>query len=263
MANEKKYISKTEFHNGKQFAKFNKHIDTCLTLLERLISYNSECRIKTTEKLQVEKYIIDYRIDQFGYYENTLKSIYYSCYSLKHVYDISTFMNFKKIDNTIGETLENQRRYITFTAIVKLSSMFEYTRKVYEKNIKVKKGESYFDKLRTKYSEKVDSLELLNNFRNTIHNNGKWNPKNSTNNLTYKLREGEQVIKPGDTFIYDHWKIYRIIKDCLELNMLMALDNEAERLRHTRLEINGEKLAVLKTDLTDEDLDKIFNKNAQ
>jgi hypothetical protein len=263
MRNEKRYISETDFHNGKQFAKINQHIDTCLTLLEKLISYNTECRIKTLEKLQVENYIIDYRIDQFGYYENTLKSIYYSCYSLKHIYDISTFMNFRKIDNTIGDRLNNQRAYITFTAIVKLSSMFEYTRKVYEKNIEKEKGGSYFDKLRTKYPDKVDSLKLLNNFRNTIHSNGKWKPKNKTDKLTYKLREGEQEINPGDTFKYDHWKIYRIIKDCLELNMLMALDNEAERLRQTRLEINGQKLAVLKTDLTAEDWDKIFNESNQ
>lgn len=256
MTNKKTFISKTDFHNGHQFAKINKHIDTCLTLVERLIKLNAKCRAEVADNLKIENYIIDYRADQFGYYDNTLKSIYYSCHSLKYVYDTSTFMNFREIDNTIGDTLDNQRAYITFTAIVKLSSMFEYTRKVYEKNIS---GSPYFDKLREKYSDKVDSLELLNNFRNTIHSNGKWKPKNNTDNLTYNLREGEQVIKPGETFKYDHWKIYRIIKDCLELNMLMALDNEAERLRQTRLEINGQKLAVLKTDMTTEDWDKIFN----
>jgi hypothetical protein len=255
MNRPKKFISKADFHSGKQFAKINKHIDTCLTLLEKLILFNNECRIETAEKLQVESYIIDYRVDQFGIYENTLKSIYYSCYSLKYVYGISAHMNLRKIENTIGNTLDNQRADITFTAIVKLSSMFEYTRKIYEKNIS---GKPYFDELRNKYFDKVDSLELLNNFRNTILSNGKWLPKNNVDNLIYNLRDGEQVIKPGDTYKYDHWKIYRLIKDCLELNKLMALDNEAERLRQTRLVINGQKIVALKTDLTSEDLERIF-----
>ena len=258
MTQNKTYISSSDFHTGKQFTKINKHIDICLTLIGRLFKFNEKCRNEVIENLQIKNYIIDYRADQFNYYDNTLKSIYYSCFSLKYVYDISTFMNFKKIDNTIGFTLDNQRAYITFTAIVKLSSMFEYTRKIYEKNIS---GKHYFDKLREKYFDKIDSLELLNNFRNTIHSNGKWEPKSNVDNLIYSLREGEQVIKPGDTFKYDHWKIYRIIKDCLELNKLMALDNEAERLRQTRIEINGQKLSVLKTDMTNEDWNKIFNKN--
>ena len=253
-----KYISKADFYSDKKIAKINQHIDTCLILLEKLIRFNNECRIETAEKLKVESYIVDYRVDQFGYYENTLKSIYYSCYSLKSIYDISAYMNKKNIENAFDITLDNQRAYITFTAIVYLSSMFEYNRKIYEKNIS---GTQYFNKLRNKYSDKVDSLELLNYFRNTIHSNGKWRPKNNVDNLTYNLREGKQVIKPGDLFEYDHWKIYRIIKDCLELNKLMALDNEVERLRQTRLKINGQKIVVLKTDLTAEDLENI-SKNA-
>jgi len=249
------YISKSDFHEGKQFAKINQHIDTCLKLIENLILLNNQCRIEVVEKLKVDNHIIDYRIDQFGYYDNTLKSIYYSCYSLKSIYEVSTYMNFKKIDNTIGNTLNNQRSYITFNAIVKLSSIFEYTRKVYEKNIT--KG-PYFEKLKNRYSNKVDSLDLLNSFRNTIHSNGKWKPKNKKDNLEYDLREGLQVIKPGETFTYDHWKLYRIVKDCLVLSKLMALDNEALRLRETRLEVNGQKLSVLKTDLTPDDWDNIF-----
>lgn len=257
MSNEKKYISKIDFHNSDEFTKINRHIHTCLTLLEKLISLNNEYRVKTREKLNISNDIIDYRVDQFNYYENTLISIYYSCYSLKNIYEVSTFMNSRKIDNTIGHTLNNQRAYITFTAIVKMSSMFEYTRKVYEKKIT---GNSYLDQLRNKYSDKADSLILLNNFRNTIHSNGKWKPKkNNTDNLTYKLREGEQVIKPGQIFQYDHWKLYLIIKDCLELSMLMALDNEADQLRKTRYKINGKEISVLKTGLTTEEWNKIFN----
>lgn len=41
----------------------------------------------------------------------------------------------------------------------------------------------------------------------------------------------------------------------------MALDNEAIGLRQTRLEINGQKLAVLKTELTPDDWNKIFKEN--
>lgn len=257
MPQNKTYISSSDFHKGKQFAKINKHVDICLTLIERLIKFNDQYRADVANNLKIENYIIDYRVDQFGYYDNTLKSVYYSCLSLKNVYDISTFTNFRGIENTIGDTFENQRSYITFTAIVKLSSIFEYTRKSYEKKIK---GTPYFDKLKVKYNEKVNSLELLNNFRNTIHSNGKWNPKNGVDILKYKLREGEQIVKPGETFVYDYWQIFRLVKDCIELNKLMALDNDTEKLRQTRLQINGKKLAVLKTDLTTEEWDKIFNK---
>lgn len=241
------YISKIDFHNGEQFVKINEHIDTCLTLLEKLIKFNLDCKFEVNNIFNIENIIIDYRIEQFDFYNENLKSIYYSCYSLKHIYDTSTFMNLKGIENTIGETIENQRAYITITAIVKMSSIFEYTRKVYEKNIT---GSFYFEKLKIKYSDKVDSLQLLHNFRNTIHSNGKWYPKKKSDYLIYNLREGEQIIKTGDTFKYDYWKIYRIIKDCLELNKLMALDNEEERLRKTRLNIDGQTISVLKTDIT-------------
>ncbi len=257
MSNRIKYITKKGFLNGKEFAKINRHIDTCLSLLERLISFNHDCRKQVADELIIDEYIIDYRSDQFLYYENALKSIYYSCYSLKYVYDISTFMNFKAIENTIDDILEIQRRDITFTSIVKLSSIFEYTRKVYEKKII---GKNYFEKLKSKYSDKVHSLELLSNFRNTIHSNGKWDTENKKGDLRYMLRVGEQIIKSGVTFKYDHWKLYRIVKDCLELSKLMALDNEAEKTRATRLEINGQKLTVVKTEMTSNDWDNIFNK---
>src|SRR5436853_281325 len=164
MTTERKYISKTDFYKEPEFIKINKHIDTCLILLERLIYYNNDCRKTVATQLDIDSHIIDYRCDQFRYYENILKGIYYSCYSLKFVYDTSTFMNFKGIENRIGETIENQRRYITFSAIVNLSGIFEYTRKVYEKNI----SSPYFENLKKEYSDKADSLELLRNFRNTI-----------------------------------------------------------------------------------------------
>lgn len=248
MSHEEKNISRQDFHTGKSFVKINRHIDTCLSLIERLIIYNHECRSSVSGKLRITSYPIDYRSDQFAYYENSLKSIYYSCYSLKYVYDISVLMNMQNVGSTIGLTLENQRRDITFTSVVKLSSIFEYTRKVYEKNIS---GSRYFEKLKTKYAAKVDSLELLNNFRNTIHSNGKWDIENKKGNLTYSLRAGEQVIKSGEIFKYDHWKLYRIIKDCLELSKLMALDNE--------LLNNEQNLVSVKTDLSPEFLDKLFN----
>ena len=164
-------------------------------------------------------------------------------------------MNLKNIENTIGDTLENQKAYVTFTGIVKLSSIFEYTRKIYEENIA---SGSYFSNMKNKYSEKAESLELLNSFRNTIHTNGDWHPKNKKDNLVYKLRSGEKIIKPGQPFEYDHWKLYRIVKDCIELNKLMALDNQPKKIRQTKLEINGQRLSVMKTDLSLEDWDKIL-----
>ena len=49
--------------------------------------------------------------------------------------------------------------------------MFEFTRKKFERTIN-KKG--YFAKMTEKYPLQTKSLELLNSFRNTIHQNGKW-----------------------------------------------------------------------------------------
>jgi len=256
MGNEKKYISKTDFHNGRQFAKINKHIDTCLFLLEKLISYNTQCRLEVTERFKIENYIIDYRTEQFGYYDNTLKSIYYSCYSLKHVFDISTYMNLNGIENTIGETLENQRKYITFNAIVKLCSIFEYTRGVFEKEIPTKK---YLDNMKKKYGAKADSLLLLRDFRNTVHSNGKWDIEKKNGDLRYFLREGEQVLKSGDVFKYDYWKLYIMIKDCLELSKLMALDNEATKVRQTKIKVNGQNVVSVKTEMTLKDWDNLFD----
>lgn len=110
MSENKKYISKSEFHASKTFLKVNRHIDTCLSLLEKLISYNKACRTETEQELQIEDYIVDYRTLQFGYYENTLRSIYYSCYTLKNIYEVSSAMNHKKIENTIFNTLDEKYR---------------------------------------------------------------------------------------------------------------------------------------------------------
>ena len=255
---DKKYISKDNFHKSSHFLKINKHIDTCLQLIERLIYQNKQCRTEVENALQIENHIIDYRVDQFGYYDNTLKSVYYSCYSLKSIYEISTYMNHREIDNTIGDTLNNQRSYITFNAIVKLSSIFEYTAKVYEQTII---GGPYFKKLKEKYSDKVDSLTLLRAFRNTIHSNGKWKPDNKKDNLVYSLREGKQTIKYGETFTYDHWLLYKLIKDCLELSKLMALDNKALPIRPMRISINGKQLGIMKTGLSLDDWDRIIEKS--
>lgn len=246
MNNKIKYISKNSFHSGKQFSKINRHIETCLRLLERLIAFNNKCKTETSKKLKIEDYVIDYRTEQFTHYEKLLHNIYYSCFSLKHIYDISTFMNFRKIDNDIMGTLNNQEKHIAFTAIIKLSSIFEYTRKIYDEKTPTDK---YFEHLKTKYSDKAESLELLKNFRNTIHSNGIWHPYSKTKkNLVYNLRQGQQIIKTGESIKYDYWKIYRIIKDCLELNMLMALDIDAARIRNTRFVINGERIAIVKVE---------------
>lgn len=259
-----KFISRKDFHDGEHFKKLNKHIDICLELIRHLLAYNAKCKSEVASKLQIDSYIIDYRADQFGYYENVLKGIYFSCHSLKYSYDISTSMNHSSIENGIIETLDNQRKYITFNAIVRLSSIFEYTRGVYERNVKPNKkgkGKSYFELLKERYSDKVDSMELLNDFRNTIHSNGKWNPRKGKGDLVYQLREGQQVIKTGEMFTYDHWKLYSIVKDCLELNKLMALDNETERLRVAKFEIKGKKIGILQTKMTLKDWDDLAKRS--
>lgn len=255
MSAQIKYISREEFRKSKQFIKIDKDISTCLKLINKLIKYNEECRNEVASKLEIANYIEDYRSDQFGYYENTLKSIYFSCLSLKNIYDINAQMNFVGIGGTIGDTLENQRSYITFSAIVKMHGIFEYTRKVYEKKIPKK---SYFKYLRQKYGDLTEAIDVLHKFRNTIHSNGKWQPKNGKDNLIYHAREGRQIIKPGEPFRYDHWLLYRIIKDCLHLNKLMALDNEGDRIRNTRIIVNGQKLVAVKTEV--KDWDSLFKK---
>lgn len=255
MKKENKYITRNDFHNGKEFLKINRHIDVTLRLIERLLTINSNCHVLIKKTLQVEDYIIDYRIEQFGYYENILKCIYFECFSLKYVYDISTHMDFNGVANTIGITLRNQKAYITFSAIVRLYNIFEYTRKIYEKNTKSK---DYFTNLKNQYPihlEKVESLELLRHFRNTIHSNGKWDSKEP---LTYKLREGNQEIKKGEVFTFDYWKLYRIIKDCLELNLLLASDNLAVNLRKTRMRIGDQQLSIFKTGIPLSEWNKIL-----
>lgn len=249
MERTKNYIRRDDFHNGKLFTKVNKDIDTCLALISRLISQNDECLKMVVDKLKVPDYIIDYRIAQFDFYRNALISVYYSCYSLKHVYDISTYMNFKGIDNTIMETLDNQRRFNTFNAIIRLQGMFEFSRREFEETLDKK---NYFQNMKEKYPEYSKSLELLNNFRNTVHNNGKWN---KDNDLVYELRAGTQTIKKGRAFVYDHWKLYRIVKDCLDLHKLLALDNVEVKVRETHWQINGERIATVKTEMTLEDWD--------
>ena len=252
MENSKKYVRKEDFHKSAIFLKINRDINTCLKLIEKLISVNKTIWKEVTEELKIPNHIIDYRIEQFGYYENTLKGIFYSCYSLKYFFEISTRMNFGSIHNTLGQTLDNQRRYITFNAIVKLSSIFEFARREYERTVE---GKNYYDKMAKKYSDLARSTELLNNFRNTIHSNGIWGRKSP---LEYDLREGRQVIQSGEPIKYDHWKLYRMVKESLELHKILALENKALNLRKLKLSVNGQQLAMLETDLNPKDLDKIF-----
>lgn len=249
------YISKTYFQNSSYYTKINKHIDTCLCLLERLISYNSKCKDEVAQKLNVENYIVDYRIDQFNLYENILRSIYYSCYSLKNIFDISTFMRYRGLENTFGDTLNNQVSYITFNAIVRLSSIFEHSRKEYDESIP---SGNYFRNMKSVYGEKVYYLELLGEFRNTIHRNAKWFPKKKGNTLKYNLRSGEQVLKQGDLFVYDHWFLYIMIKNCIELNKSMALENNAKKIRGSNLKLSGKEIAFFQTNLNSEIITEMF-----
>lgn len=248
-----KYIRRVDFHASAEFKKINNKIDTCLRLIERLVKLNKECEEEVIQKLKVENYIIDYRIEQFRFFHQILAGIYYGCYSLKHVYDISTMMNFRKVDTTIGIALTTQQKHTIFAALVQMSSMFEYTRKDYEKNIKSEKGESYFEKLKTKYPSLGHSLELLNNFRNTIHSNGKWSKDRP---LEYTLQKGKVTMQKGDHLDYDHWTLYKIFRDCIELSKLLALDNEPNFERETRLRVGEDKVVVLNTSI---DLEKLLD----
>lgn len=245
------YISRVDF-NERHFKKINRKIEVCLKLIERLVKFNKECEEEVIAKLNVENYIIDYRVEQFQYYHQTLAGIYYGCYSPKHVYDISTMMNFNKVKTTIGIALATQQSHITFAGIVQMSSMLEYTRKDFEKNIKGSKGSNYLELLKEKYPKLGSSLELLNHFRNTIHLNGKWSKDKP---LEYHLRNEKVSIKKGEQLQYDYWTLYKIVRDCIELSKILALDNEPNFIRETRLRNGGDKAVVLNTKI---DIKKLF-----
>ncbi len=74
--------------------------------------------------------------------------------------------------------------------------------------------------------------------------------------LEYSLRTGNITIKKGEHFLVDHWKLYRIVRDSIELNKLMALDNPPNKLRDTRLKAGDQKLVVLQTNI---DFRKLFD----
>jgi len=249
MEANKNYISRTDYNMLPEVIKNNKHIDFCLKLIKKLIDYNSECKAIVGNKHDVPNYIIDYRIVQFDLYENILKCIYYNCFSLKYVYDISTYMGFKEIKNTtIGNILEQQRKHVTFSSIVMIAGIFEDSRKEFEQK---KETKNYFKDMEKKYPVQTKLFQLLNDFRNTVHSNGK-----TSKELSYKTRSGTLTIKKGEVFQYDHWLLYRIIRDSIELHKLLALDNEAAMIR--RANIAGVKnAAVLRTSVTMEDWDRL------
>lgn len=247
-----KFFTPEEFHKSEPFQKLNKHIDTCASLLKKIISFNKKCQEEAQSLLQIDKHIIDYRTNQFNFYHNTLDSVLYSCLSLKYVFEINNLKS--DLFDSLNHTIENQRSYITFNAIVKFYSILEYTRKVFDKKTTPK---DYFGNLQRKYPDLAESLILLKHFRHTIHSNGKWEPKQNGKNLTYNLREGKQIIKPGEVFIYDHWLLYRLFKDCIKLSLLIALDNEPNKVRSTTFQIDGVKPAVLITNI---DWDKLIKK---
>jgi hypothetical protein len=245
------YIRKDDFHKSKEFLKINRHIDTSLQLIKKLIDFNRQSLNEVDATLQIDKYIIDFRIEQFNHYHETLSALYYNCYSLKHVYEISTMMNFNKLDTTIGKALNSQTSYITFTGIVKMAGIFEYTRKKFEQEIK---GEKYYAEVSKKYPRLGDSLQLLMDLRNTIHSNGDWGKKNP---LEYKLQKGNVSIKEGEKVLVEIWFLYRLIHDCIELGKLMALDNKPSFYRETRLKSGGDSVVVLQLDK--ESVERIFN----
>jgi len=236
------YVRKTDFHESKEFLKINRHIDTSLRLIERLVKYNDECLKEVQEQLQVENYIIDYRIDQFKHFKETLSAIFYSCFSLKYVYDISASMRLFQLDTTIGLTLRSQTRTITFNCIIQMIGIFEFTRKRFEQEIK---GKKYYSALKEKYPKLGESLELLTNFRNTIHSNGIWEKKTL---LEYNLQTGPIAIKEGEPILVEIWLLYRLIWDCIKLSKLMALNNKPAFYRETRLINGGDKVVVFQLD---------------
>jgi hypothetical protein len=184
MEKKKNYVRKVDFHASKEFQKIDKHINTSLDLIKRLAKYNDVCLKEVQAQLQVEDYIIDYRVDQFKHFKETLSGIFYSCFSLKYVYEISAIMRLYHLETTIGLALNSQIRTITFNCIVQLVGTFEFTRKKFEKEIK---GKNYYNSLKEKYPKLGESLELLINFRNTIHSNGIWEKKTP---LEYNLQRG-------------------------------------------------------------------------
>ena len=242
MEKKKKYVRKVDFHKSKEFLKIDSHINTCLRLIERLVKCNEECLKEVQEQLQVNSYIIDYRIDQFKHFKEILSTVFYNCFSLKYVYEISTTMRLFQLDTTIGLALNSQTRSITFNCIIQMVGIFEFTRKRFEQQIN---GSQYFNALKVKYPNLGDSLELLSNFRNTIHSNGIWDKKNS---LVYKLQKGPITIKEGEPIIVEMWFLYRLISDCIKLSKLMALDNSPAFYRETHLRNGGEKVVVLQLD---------------
>ncbi|MDE3182380.1 MAG: hypothetical protein KGM16_03080 [Bacteroidota bacterium] len=250
MKKQTTYIRKVDFHASKDFLKIDRHINTSLRLIERLAKLNDECLKEVQEQLQVENYIIDYRIEQFKHIKETLSGICYSCYSLKYVYEISASMRLFRLDSTIGAALNNQMRNITFNSIIQMVATFEFTRKKFEHEIKAQK---YLDAVKKKYPKVGESLQLLTNFRNTIHANGIWLKKES---LEYKLRNGPITIKEGNPIIVEIWLLYRLLWDCIQLCKLMALDNKAAFYRETHLTNGTEKVVVLQ--LPPNAIDQIF-----
>ncbi|MGN6194985.1 MAG: hypothetical protein ACTHOB_08600 [Ginsengibacter sp.] len=251
MGKKPTYIRKVDFHSGKDFLKIDRHINTSLRLIERLAKYNDECLKEVQQQLQVEDYIIDYRIEQFKHIKETLSGIFYSCFSLKYVYEISASMRLFSLDSTIGGALNTQMRNITFNSIIQMVATFEFTRKKFEHQIKATK---YLDAVKEKYPKVGESLHLLTSFRNTIHANGIWQKKVA---LEYKLRNRSITIKDGDPIVVEVWLLYRLISDCIKLCKLMALDNKAAFYRETHLTNGAEKVVVLQLDKNA--LDDIIN----
>lgn len=233
MKPSKTYINRKDFHESEHYKKLERRVNTCLMLIKRLIDHNQECERVVMEKWPVEAYIIDYRIDQFKLFHDTLCGIYFGCYASKDTYNASIHMNAFKIDTTIYKALLSLQKMMTLAAIVQVYSMLEFTRKDFEKNIK---GKDYFTQLKLRYPGLGDSLLLLFNLRNTIHSDSKWEKDTP---LVYSLLYGKVTIKKGEHFKYDYWTLYKLFRDGIELAKQMALDNAPNLIRETHL-MSGE-----------------------
>jgi hypothetical protein len=222
------------------------------------MNFNEECKKEVEEKLKIEKHLIDFRSEQFGFYHQAMLSMIYDCISLKNVYDTNSFIRgYLGIENTLGNLLNNQQAHVTFNGVIQMSSIFEYCRKEYEQTIS---GRGYYKRMKEKYSHLAESVELLNDFRNTIHSNGKWNypsNKNRPDKLIYNLREGKQEIKNGEPLKYDNWFLYRLIKKGMELHKKLALSNEAMKIRKVR---GSKNLVAIKLDF---DINDVINNKVE
>jgi len=253
---ERKYITKKDFYASEGYLKIRDEINLSIRLIKRLIDFNEKCKEEIAKFHGIPSYAIDNKLNQFDYYTKVLKCICYGCYSLYNVYETSTYMSHEVIHSTIYETYDDQKKHLTFSSIVMITGMLEFNRNEFESVIDRK---NYFENLASKYHTLVDQYKLLLEFRNTVHSNTIWKPKNNKKELVYRLRTGEITIKRGESFQFDYLTLYKIIKDSIELHLLIAKDSEMAQIIKTPYVSNGQPIVAIKTGLSSEDWDRILN----